>query len=144
MSAREASDNGHRTLVLVVDDFADGREICAEYLRFHGYEVLTAADGKVALEIAFESVPDVILMDLALPEVDGWTASRQLKSDDRTRHIPIIALTAHALEGEKNRALEAGCDAVVTKPCLPADLKREVERQLSVSGPEHPSSEAPS
>jgi two-component system, cell cycle response regulator DivK len=117
-------------LVLVVDDVDHGREIFAEYLEFRGFRVATAADGLEALEKAFELRPDVILMDLSLPGIDGWEATRRLKQDERTRHIPIIALTAHALASAHERAREVGCNAVVTKPCLPKDLELEVRRQL--------------
>jgi two-component system cell cycle response regulator DivK len=117
-------------LVLVVDDVADGREICAEYMLFRKYRVATAADGREALAQAFELLPDVILMDLSLPEIDGWEATRRLKGDERTRHIPIIALTAHALKSAHDEALAAGCDAVVTKPVMPRDLESEVRRLL--------------
>lgn len=119
-----------RPLILVVDDFEPGREICAEYLAFRGYAVETAADGAEAIEKATELLPDVILMDLSLPGIDGWEATRRLRADERTRGIRIIALTAHALENEKNRALEAGCDQVVTKPVAPTDLEAEVRRLL--------------
>ncbi|HSF38821.1 MAG TPA: response regulator [Thermoanaerobaculia bacterium] len=117
-------------LVLVVDDVAHGREIFAEYLEFRGFRVATAADGQEAMDRAFELRPDVILMDLSLPRVDGWEATRRLKQDERTKTIPIIALTAHALAAAHDRAKEVGCDAVVTKPCLPRDLEQEVRRQL--------------
>ncbi|HEX6898729.1 MAG TPA: response regulator [Thermoanaerobaculia bacterium] len=117
-------------LVLVVDDVDHGREIFAEYLEFRGFRVATAADGLEALEKAFELRPDVILMDLSLPGIDGWEATRRLKSDERTRAIPIIALTAHALASAHEKAREVGCNAVVTKPCLPKDLEQEVRRQL--------------
>jgi two-component system, cell cycle response regulator DivK len=117
-------------LVLVVDDVDHGREIFAEYLEFRGFRVATAADGLEALEKAFELRPDVILMDLSLPGIDGWEATRRLKSDERTRDIPIIALTAHALASAHEKAREVGCNAVVTKPCLPKDLEQEVRRQL--------------
>jgi two-component system, cell cycle response regulator DivK len=117
-------------LVLVVDDVAHGREIFAEYLEFRGFRVATAADGQEAIDRAFELRPDVILMDLSLPRVDGWEATRRLKQDERTRAIPIIALTAHALAAAHDKAKEVGCDAVVTKPCLPRDLEQEVRRQL--------------
>jgi len=125
-------------LVLVVDDVADGREICAEYLLYRKYRVATAADGLEALAKAFDLVPDVILMDLSLPEVDGWEATRRLKGDERTRHIPIIALTAHALQSAHQEALAAGCDAVVTKPVMPRDLEAEVRRLLSTDGAAEP------
>ncbi len=117
-------------LVLVVDDVDHGREIFAEYLEFRGFRVATAADGLEALEKAFELRPDVILMDLSLPGIDGWEATRRLKADERTQSIPIIALTAHALASAHEKAREVGCNAVVTKPCLPKDLEQEVRRQL--------------
>jgi two-component system cell cycle response regulator DivK len=118
-------------LVLVVDDVAHGREIFAEYLEFRGFRVATAEDGLEAMDKAYELLPDLILMDLSLPGLDGWEATRRLKQDDRTRHIPIIALTAHALASAHDRAMEVGCDAVVTKPCIPKDLEAEVRRQLA-------------
>jgi len=117
-------------LVLIVDDVDHGREICAEYLEFRGFRVATAADGQEALDKAFELIPDVILMDLSLPVIDGWEATLRLKKDERTKEIPVIALTAHALASAHDRAMEAGCDSVVTKPCLPRDLEAEVRRQL--------------
>jgi CheY-like chemotaxis protein len=118
-------------LVLVVDDVAHGREIFAEYLEFRGFRVATAEDGIEAMEKAFDLRPDVILMDLSLPGIDGWEATRRLKQDERTRAIPIIALTAHALASAHDRAKEVGCDSVVTKPCVPKDLEAEVRRQLA-------------
>ena len=118
-------------LVLVVDDVAHGREIFAEYLEFRGFRVATAADGLEALDKAFELLPDIILMDLSLPQLDGWEATKRLKGDDRTRTIPIIALTAHALASAHDKAMAAGCDSVVTKPCVPRDLEAEVRRQLA-------------
>ena len=118
-------------LVLIVDDVDHGREICAEYLEFRGFRVATAVDGIDALDKAFALLPDVILMDLSLPRLDGWEATRRLKADARTRAIPVIALTAHALASAHERATEAGCDSVVTKPCLPKDLEAEVRRQLA-------------
>lgn len=118
-------------LVLVVDDVAHGREIFAEYLEFRGFRVATAADGLEALDKAFELLPDIILMDLSLPQLDGWEATKRLKSDDRTKTIPVIALTAHALASAHDKAMAAGCDSVVTKPCIPRDLEAEVRRQLA-------------
>jgi two-component system, cell cycle response regulator DivK len=120
-------------LVLVVDDVDHGREIFAEYLEYRGFRVATAADGLEALDKAFELRPDIILMDLSLPGIDGWEATRRLKQDERTRTIPIIALTAHALASAHDRAREVGCNAVVTKPCLPKDLEMEVRRQLELN-----------
>jgi two-component system cell cycle response regulator DivK len=119
-------------LVLVVEDYQDAREMYAAYLQFSGYRVAEAANGLEALDKTRELMPDIILMDLALPKMDGWEATRRLKADERTKHIPIVALTGHALAGHAEGARQAGCDAFVTKPCLPDALVTEIERMLSV------------
>ena len=120
-------------LILVVDDYDDAREMYAEYLQFCGFRVAEARNGNEALEQAFTVKPDLILMDLSLPGMDGWEATRQLKADERTRHIPVVALTGHALAGASEGAKRAGCDSFVTKPCLPDDLVVEVRRMLSLT-----------
>jgi CheY-like chemotaxis protein len=118
-------------LVLIVDDFEDIRDAYADFFVFRGYRVAAAADGEQAIEQATALLPDLILMDLSLPGMDGWEATRRLKSDDATRHIPIVALTGHALAGASDGAKKAGCDSFVTKPCLPDDLVVEVRRMLN-------------
>ena len=120
-------------LILVVDDYQDAREMYAEYLQFSGFRVAEARNGNEALEQAFSLMPDLILMDLSLPGMDGWEATRQLKADERTRNIPVVALTGHALAGASEGAKKAGCDSFVTKPCLPDDLVVEVRRMLNVA-----------
>ena len=127
-----AMDARNVPLVLIVDDYAEGREVCAEYFAFRGYRVATAEDGLDALDKTQALHPDIILMDLSLPRLDGWEASRRLKADESTRRIPIIALTAHALASAREKAVEAGCDAVMTKPCPPRDLEAEVRRLLGL------------
>lgn len=124
-----------RRLVLVVEDYQDAREMYAAYLQFSGFEVAEAGNGIEAVEKATELLPDIILMDLALPRMDGWEATRRLKADSRTRHIPIVALTGHALAGHAEGAREAGCDAFVTKPCLPDALVAEIQRLLDQRPP---------
>jgi CheY-like chemotaxis protein len=119
--------------VLLVDDYPDAREMYSEYLQFAGFEVIEAANGIEALQRAGESAPDIILMDLSLPVMDGWEATRRLKSDERTNGIPVVALTGHALAGISEDARRAGCDAFVTKPCLPEDLVKEIRRVLERS-----------
>ena len=119
-------------LILVVDDYEDAREMYAEYLRFCGFRVAEARNGNEALEQAFSLMPDLILMDLSLPGMDGWEATRQLKADSRTARIPVVALTGHALAGASEGAKRAGCDSFVTKPCLPDDLVVEVRRMLGI------------
>jgi len=119
-----------RQLVLVVEDYQDAREMYAAYLQFSGFDVAEAANGVEAVEKTTELLPDIVLMDLALPRMDGWEATRRLKADPRTRDIPIVALTGHALAGHAEGAREAGCDAFVTKPCLPDALVAEIRRLL--------------
>jgi two-component system, cell cycle response regulator DivK len=118
-------------LVLVVEDYQDAREMYSAYLQFSGYRVAEATNGLEAIEKTIELMPDIILMDLALPKIDGWEATKRLKSDERTKHIPIVALTGHALAGFAEGAREAGCDSFVTKPCLPDALVVEVRRMLA-------------
>ena len=119
-------------LILVVDDYQDAREMYAEYLQFSGFRVAEAKNGNEAVEKAFALKPDLILMDLSLPGMDGWEATRRLKADEATRRIPVVALTGHALAGASEGAKKAGCDSFVTKPCLPDDLVVEVRRMLTV------------
>lgn len=125
------TDPGNNPLVLVVEDYQDAREMYAAYLQFSGYRVAEATNGIEAIEQANELLPDIILMDLALPKMDGWEATRRLKMADKTRHIPIVALTGHALAGHAEGARQAGCDSFVTKPCLPDALVAEIRRMLS-------------
>jgi len=123
-----------RPRVLLVDDYPDAREMYAEYLEFSGFEVVEAENGMEALQRAVETSPDIILMDLSLPVMDGWEATRRLKADKRTAPIPVVALTGHALAGISEGAKKAGCDAFVTKPCLPEDLVKEIRKILDAQG----------
>jgi two-component system, cell cycle response regulator DivK len=125
------TDLNNEPLVLVVEDYQDAREMYAAYLQFSGYRVAEATNGIEAIERATELLPDIILMDLALPKMDGWEATRRLKLDDKTKHIPIVALTGHALAGHAEGARQAGCDSFVTKPCLPDALVAEIKRMLA-------------
>ena len=120
-------------LVLVVEDYQDAREMYTAYLQFCGYRVAEATNGYEAIQQAQDLMPDIILMDLALPKMDGWEAARRLKKDARTCGIPIVALTGHALAGHAEGARAAGCDAFVTKPCLPDALVAEIKRMLKTS-----------
>jgi len=125
---------GREPLVLVVDDMPDARQICAEYLEYRHYRVETAEDGLEALVKARELRPDLILMDLSMPRLDGCEATRRLKSDARTAAIPIIAVTAHGSSGAPEQALDAGCVAVVMKPVPLRDLEGEIRRALAGGG----------
>ena len=109
-------------LVLVVDDYSDTRDMYAEYLDYAGYRAQTASDGREAVRRALRTHPSVIVMDLAMPVLDGWEATRILRADPRTRDIPIVVLTGHAVRNQKQRARDCGATLVLTKPCPPKDL----------------------
>jgi len=130
MIGADVTDQRDRPLVLLVDDYPDAREMYSQYLEFSGFTVVQAANGLEALQRAAEHAPDIILMDLSLPVMDGWEATRRLKSNARTATIPVVALTGHALAGISEGARQAGCDAFVTKPCLPEDLVKEIRAIL--------------
>ena len=117
--------------ILIVEDVRDQREMYASYFAAKGFNVYTARDGLVALRLAHTAMPDVIVMDMSIPHLDGWETTNRLKGDLKTAHIPIIACSAHVIGGAAERALVAGCDAYVSKPCLPEDLLREVRRLLA-------------
>lgn len=123
-------------LILVVDDFEDNRAMYVEYLQFRGFRVVEAVNGLDAVERTRELLPAVVVMDLSLPVVDGWEATRRIKADPKTRHIRVIALTGHAEPAHAKKALDAGCDDFIPKPCLPDDLLSRVRGHL----PPEPSS----
>jgi CheY-like chemotaxis protein len=122
------------TCVLIVEDNEMNRDMLSRRLQRRGFEVLLAIDGAEGLAVARERLPDLILMDMSLPVVDGWEATRQLKSEDATRRIPIIALTAHAMSGDRQRAVEAGCDDFDTKPIELTRLLEKIAQCLENSG----------
>jgi two-component system cell cycle response regulator DivK len=120
-----------RPLVLIVEDQLELRQLYAQELTMSGFDVIEAGNGADAITHTSASFPDVVLMDLSLPVVDGWEATRRLKADARTAHIPVVALTAHDGSGELQRATRAGCDWFVPKPCQPLDLIEEIRRVLA-------------
>jgi two-component system cell cycle response regulator DivK len=122
-----------RPLILLVEDQSDLRHLYSTQLSLSGFDVIEAENGADAITHTTDRVPDVVLMDLSLPVVDGWEATRRLKSDQRTAHIPVVALTAHDGSGELQRATRAGCDWFVPKPCPPDALIAEVRRVLAGS-----------
>ena len=120
--------------VLLVEDNEESRDGLARRLRRKGYETLLAVDGREAVRMAGAEAPDLILMDMSLPGLDGWEATRQLKAGPETRGIPVIALTAHAMAGDRERALEAGCDDYDTKPIDFPRLLTKIESLLEKKG----------
>jgi len=116
--------------ILLVEDNEMNRDMLSRRLQRKGYEVLMAVDGGGGVAMARANKPDLILMDMSLPVMDGWEATRQLKGEAETRSIPIIALTAHAMSGDREKALEAGCDDYDTKPIEFARLLGKIEALL--------------
>jgi two-component system, cell cycle response regulator DivK len=119
--------------ILLVEDNLHNRNVFCTALRSRGHELTVAEDGRRALELLGSFVPDLVLLDLSLPEVDGWTVARTLRADPETSRIPVVALTAHAMKGDRERALEAGCDGYISKPVSPRELVRTVARLVEAA-----------
>jgi len=120
-----------KATILVIEDDPTNRALVTKLLRHLGHDSLEAEDGAQALQLAKDRLPDLILLDLGLPQVDGCQVARQLKSDPRTMAVPLVALTAYALNGDRARALEAGCDAYVAKPFDPDALAAMIQQTLA-------------
>jgi len=120
--------------ILYVEDNEDNVYMLARRLRRHGFEVIVAADGARGVDAARRERPDLVLMDLDLPVLDGWEATRRLKAAPETRSIPVVALSAHAMAGERERALAAGCDDHDTKPVDLDRLLAKIRAQLTGAG----------
>ena len=121
------------TTILIIEDNEMNRDMLSRRLERKGYKVLIAVDGEKGLEVARANTPDLILMDMSLPVVDGWEATRRLKADERLKHIPVVALTAHAMANDRDKALEAGCDDYDTKPIELARLLGKMEALLAAA-----------
>jgi CheY-like chemotaxis protein len=117
--------------ILLVEDNEMNRDMLSRRLLRKGYQVVLALDGQSGLEMTQSEAPDLVLMDMSLPVLDGWEATRRLKADPATRHIPVIALTAHAMSSDREKALEAGCDDYDTKPVELPRLLTKIEALLS-------------
>jgi two-component system cell cycle response regulator DivK len=118
------------TTILIVEDNEMNRDMLSRRLERKGYQILIAVDGAMGIEVTRAHRPDLILMDMSLPVVDGWEATRQIKADEILKHIPIIALTAHAMANDREKALEAGCDEYDTKPIDLPRLLAKIEALL--------------
>jgi len=123
-------EKGPSPKILVVEDNQDNRDLVVKVLNIHGYQVIEAVDGQEAMEKAKAEKPDLILMDLYLPKIDGYEATRILKGDRDLRSIPIIALTAHAMKGDMEKALAAGCDGYISKPIDVRQLPEQIKHFL--------------
>lgn len=121
--------------ILIVDDLADNRELYATYFQLEGFDVDLAGDGEEALRRVDAMMPDIIVMDLSMPVLDGWEATRRLKTNPRTASIPVVVLTAIHEELELARARAAGANVICRKPCLPSELGARVGEALGSSNP---------
>jgi len=122
-----------KKVVLLVEDNVDNRLVYATILRHHGFTVIEAENGVRGVELAREVQPDAILMDISLPLLDGWRATEMIKSDPVTAGIPVVALTAHALIQDEERARAVGCDGYLTKPCDPSRVLGELNRVIGTT-----------
>jgi CheY-like chemotaxis protein len=118
--------------ILLVEDNEMNQDMLSRYLSLFEYEVVVAGSGVRGIEMALSETPDLILMDMSLPEMDGWEATRHLKSDHKTRSIPVIGITAHAMSGDKEKAMLAGCNDYVTKPIDFTCLLKKLESLLAI------------
>jgi two-component system cell cycle response regulator DivK len=121
------------TKVLLVEDNEMNRDMLSRRLIRRGFQVVFAIDGQQGIDLAHSERPDIIIMDMSLPVIDGWEATRRLKADDTTRSVPVIGLTAHAMSGDREKAIEAGCDDYDTKPVELERLIGKIERLLSTA-----------
>lgn len=116
--------------ILIVDDNQDSRELVVKILKSRGYQTIEAIDGEEALEKAMGEMPDLILMDISIPKIDGYEVTRRLKSREEFKDIPIVALTAHAMKGDRAKALEAGCEGYIPKPISIRELPNQIKSYL--------------
>ncbi len=121
--------------ILLVEDNEMNRDMLTKRLERRGYEIVVAVDGGEGIEKARSAAPDLILMDMSLPVMDGWEATRRLKAEPQTRAIPVIALTAHAMSSDREKAVAAGCDDYDTKPVELERLLAKIERLLQAGSP---------
>jgi two-component system cell cycle response regulator DivK len=124
--------------ILYIDDTENNRILVTRRLEKKGYKVLTADNAESGLALVAAEMPDLVLMDMGMPQVDGWTATRRLKADPKIQHIPVIALTAHAMQGDREKAVEAGCDDYDTKPFEFPRLFEKIEMHLARRTPPPP------
>jgi CheY-like chemotaxis protein len=122
------------TTILLVEDNEMNLDMLSRRLEKRGYHILVATDGATGVALAQSDLPNLILMDMSLPVMDGWEATRRIKADPNTQHIPVVALTAHAVAGDRERCFEAGCDDYETKPVKFPELLAKIETILAAQG----------
>ncbi|OGW40339.1 MAG: two-component system response regulator [Nitrospirae bacterium RBG_13_39_12] len=126
----ENAKEGFPKKLLVVDDNQDSRELVIKVMKNRGYHLIEAVDGEDALEKALAEIPDLILLDISIPKINGYEVTRRLKSQATFKNVPIIALTAHAMKGDREKAIEAGCDGYISKPINVHELPDQIKSFL--------------
>ena len=118
--------------ILIVEDEPRNLKLLRDLLQRFGYEILEASDGEQGVKLAGEKIPDMILMDIMMPKMDGLEATRIIKADEKTKHIPIIALTSYAMKGDREKTIEAGCDGYIAKPIDIKEVLKAIEHFLTI------------
>ena len=118
--------------ILIVEDEPRNMKLLHDLLQRFGYEIIEASDGEQGVKIAGEKIPDLILMDIMMPKMDGLEATRIIKADEKTKHIPIIALTSYAMKGDREKTIEAGCDGYIAKPIDIKEVLKAIEHYLTI------------
>jgi len=126
----EDNEKGLPKKILIVDDNQDSRELVVKILKNRGYQLIEAIDGEDAFEKAIAERPDLILMDISIPKIDGYEVTRMLKSRNEFKYIPIVALTAHAMKGDREKAMESGCEGYISKPINIHELPEQIKSYL--------------
>ena len=119
--------------ILLVEDNPHNQAVFQAALWRHGHRITVAADGEAALTFLRKGLPDLVLLDLSIPKIDGWTVARTIRAEEPDANLPILALTAHAMKGDRERAIEAGCDEYLSKPVSPRELGVTIKRLLSTT-----------
>ena len=118
--------------ILIVEDEPRNMKLLHDLLQRFGYEIIEASDGEQGVKLAGEKIPDLILMDIMMPKMDGLEATRIIKADEKTKHIPIIALTSYAMKGDREKTIEAGCDGYIAKPIDIKEVLKAIEHFLTI------------
>jgi two-component system cell cycle response regulator DivK len=124
--------------ILIVEDEPRNLKLLRDLLQRFGYEILEAPDGEQGVKIAMEKIPDLILMDIMMPKMDGLEATRIIKADNKTKHIPVIALTSYAMKGDREKTIEAGCDGYIAKPIDIQEVLKTIEHFLTAQEKVYP------
>ena len=129
----EDNEKGLPKKILIVDDNQDSRELVVKILKNRGYQLIEAIDGEDAFEKAIAESPDLILMDISIPKIDGYEVTRMLKSRKEFKYTPIVALTAHAMKGDREKAMESGCEGYIAKPINIHELPEQIKSYLKIN-----------